>query len=72
MSLTIDDIEDAKMQGQALAMEFMQEIQAEIFEPVGKRMVREMMRTMSPMQKFVLKERAPEEYDEVMNMIGGK
>ena len=69
--LNIDDVENARLEGEARAMIFMEKWKREFFAPVGLRAIRELIRTMTPQQLGVLQENAPESYDKVIEMIGG-
>ena len=71
MSVTIDDIDDVMMGAQADAMTALDEWQADFFAPVGKRMVRESVRTMPYVAKKAWAEMKPENYQNVLRMVGG-
>ena len=72
MSVTIDDVIDARLDAEAEAREFVDEFMADFFAPVGKRMVRELMRTMTPMQLDYMSNLNPENMQNVLRMTGGK
>lgn len=72
MSLTIDDVKDVRVGAEAEARQFVDEFMADFFAPVGKRMVRELLRTATPMQLDYLKNLNPENMEQVMKMTGGK
>ena len=69
MPVSLSDFEDAELSGMAAFERWRMEFEAGLIGPVADDMVAEVVRTLSPEQKDMLKDASPEAYKELMKRV---